>query len=59
VVSLGLKPQAIARLMRDIGFRPARNDQGWIWKGRSRRTTGREVDPGHAFAALAVLRRNG
>jgi ATP-dependent RNA helicase SUPV3L1/SUV3 len=57
--SLGLQPQAIARLMREIGFRPAQNEQGWIWKGRARQRPERKVDPGHAFAALAELRRNG
>ncbi|WP_332810690.1 helicase-related protein [Sphingomonas sp.] len=59
VTSLGLHPQAIARLMRDIGFRPAANDIGWIWKGRAPRRQEREVAPSHAFAALAGLRRNG
>lgn len=59
VTSLGLQPQAVARLMREIGFRPADNAQGWIWKGRARPRAERKVDPGHAFAALAGLRRNG
>ena len=59
VTSLGLQPQAIARLMREIGFRPANNEQGWIWKGRARPRSEAKVDPGHAFAALAKLRRNG
>ena len=36
VTSLGLQPQAVARLMRDIGFRPAEGDAGWIWRGRER-----------------------
>jgi ATP-dependent RNA helicase SUPV3L1/SUV3 len=57
--SLGLHPQAIARLMRDIGFRPAANDIGWIWKGRAPRRQVPEAAPSHAFAALAGLRRNG
>ena len=56
--SLGLQPQAVARLMRDLGFRPAANDLGWVWKGAPRRQE-RKADPGHAFAALAKLRRNG
>ncbi|MDB5699526.1 MAG: helicase [Alphaproteobacteria bacterium] len=59
VTSLGLHPQSIARLMRDIGFRPAANDVGWIWKGRAPRRQTRETAPSHAFAALAGLRRNG
>ena len=56
--SLGLQPQAVARLMRDLGFRPAANDLGWVWKGAPRQPE-RKADPGHAFAALAKLRRNG
>ncbi|PWG03884.1 helicase-related protein [Sphingosinicella humi] len=59
VTSLGLQPPAIARLMRDLGFRPAKNAQGWTWKGRGRPRPERKVHPGHAFAALAELRRNG
>jgi ATP-dependent RNA helicase SUPV3L1/SUV3 len=57
VTSLGLQPQAIARLMKEIGFRPAASEVGWIWKGRARPRDERKADPGHAFAALAGLRR--
>ncbi len=56
--SLGLQPQAVARLMKDVGFRPADSEAGWIWKGRERpRPQPAPADTGHAFAALAGLRR--
>jgi len=55
--SLGLAPQAVAKLMRDIGFRPASSAVGWIWKGRPRPRPGLEREPSGAFAALAGLRR--
>ena len=55
--SLGLQPQTIARLMRDLGFRPASSEVGWIWRGRMRESEGkRPVDPSNPFAALAGLR---
>ena len=57
VTSLGLQPQAVARLMKEIGFRPAATELGWIWKGRERPRDERKADPSHAFAALAGLRR--
>ncbi|WP_129792016.1 helicase-related protein [Sphingosinicella sp. CPCC 101087] len=56
VTSLGLQPSAVARLMRDIGFRPAAGDAGWVWRGRARRPRTREAGGSHAFAALAELR---
>jgi ATP-dependent RNA helicase SUPV3L1/SUV3 len=56
--SLGLQPQAVARLMRDLGFRPAANEAGWLWRGRKQE---RPAPPpprsSNAFAALAGLRR--
>jgi ATP-dependent RNA helicase SUPV3L1/SUV3 len=56
--SLGLQPQAVAKLMRDLGFRPADGEGGWVWRGAGRRRRPEpEVDPSHAFAALAGLRR--
>ena len=55
--SLGLQPESVARLMKEIGFRPAESEAGWIWKGRGRRPQERQADPSHAFAALAGLRR--
>ncbi|MGZ8351262.1 MAG: hypothetical protein ACXWU2_14630 [Allosphingosinicella sp.] len=57
VTSLGLLPQSLARLMRDIGFRPDSGDAGWVWRGRSRRRRDMaETGGSHAFAALAKLR---
>jgi ATP-dependent RNA helicase SUPV3L1/SUV3 len=58
--SLGLQPQAVARLMRDLGFRSGEGAEAeWVWRGpnRPRRGTARSPDPSHAFAALAGLRR--
>jgi ATP-dependent RNA helicase SUPV3L1/SUV3 len=55
--SIGLQPQAVARLMKEIGFRPAAGPAGWIWKGRVPRRDERPAPPSHAFAALAGLRR--
>ena len=57
VTSLGLQPPAIARLMKEIGFRPSSGEAGWVWKGRARQRPERQHDPSHAFAALADLRR--
>ena len=57
VTSLGLQPQAVARLMRDIGFRPSEGEAGWVWRGRGRPKPQPRRDGGHAFAALAGLRR--
>jgi ATP-dependent RNA helicase SUPV3L1/SUV3 len=55
--SLGLRPQAIARLMRDLGFRPSEGEAGWIWRGQARRPEQSKTGPPNAFAALAGLRR--
>jgi ATP-dependent RNA helicase SUPV3L1/SUV3 len=55
--SVGLQPQAVARLMRDLGFRPAENDAGWAWRGQGRRRSEPGRAPSGAFAALAGLRR--
>jgi ATP-dependent RNA helicase SUPV3L1/SUV3 len=57
VTSLGLQPPALARLMKDLGFRPGAGERPWIWQGRSRPRPERPADPSHAFAALAGLRR--
>ncbi|HEV2747838.1 MAG TPA: helicase-related protein [Allosphingosinicella sp.] len=57
--SLGLQPQAIARLMKEVGFRPSDSAAGWIWRGRERPRPKRQAGGGHAFAALAELRRGG
>ena len=46
------------RLMRDLGFRAADNEAGWIWRGRERqRPERRGAARAGAFAALAELRR--
>jgi ATP-dependent RNA helicase SUPV3L1/SUV3 len=58
VTSLGLQPAAIARLMKDIGFRPDAGEPGWVWKGRGHRPARpAAAEPANAFAALAGLRR--
>jgi ATP-dependent RNA helicase SUPV3L1/SUV3 len=57
--SIGLQPPAVARLMKELGFRPSDGEAGWIWRGRVRPKEERRADPSHAFAALAELRRNG
>jgi ATP-dependent RNA helicase SUPV3L1/SUV3 len=59
--SLGLRPETVAKLMRDLGFRPAApkpgEQPGWVWRGQARRRPEPQTDPSHAFAALAGLRR--
>jgi ATP-dependent RNA helicase SUPV3L1/SUV3 len=59
VTSLGLLPEAVAKLMRDIGFRPNEAAPGWIWRGRERRRRPRvpEAPGSNHFAALAGLKR--
>jgi ATP-dependent RNA helicase SUPV3L1/SUV3 len=58
ITSLGLQPQALAKLMRDLGFRSTQNEAGWAWKGQGRRPRDeRQAAPTGAFAALAGLRR--
>ena len=57
VTSLGLQPQAVAKLMRDIGFRPNQGEAGWVWRGRGRRRPPGADRGSPAFAALAGLRR--
>ncbi|QKR98878.1 helicase [Sphingomonas sp. CL5.1] len=54
--SIGLQPTTIARLMAELGFRPAQDAEGaagWRWHGRPQP---RRAAPGNAFAALATLR---
>jgi ATP-dependent RNA helicase SUPV3L1/SUV3 len=56
VTSLGLAPDSLTRLMRDIGFRSEGPERAWVWRGRARRREGSApVSP--AFAALAGLPR--
>ncbi|HYI49917.1 MAG TPA: helicase-related protein [Allosphingosinicella sp.] len=59
VTSLGLLPETVAKLMRDIGFRPSEAAPGWVWRGRERRRRPRAPErPGsNHFAALAGLKR--
>ena len=58
VTSLGLASEAVARLMRDIGFRPSEAAPYWVWRGRERRRRARAPDRSSShFAALAGLRR--
>jgi ATP-dependent RNA helicase SUPV3L1/SUV3 len=57
IISLGLQPQAIARLMRDLGFRPAAAEGQWVWRGPNRPRADAAAPPSHAFAALAELKR--
>ncbi|HEY7809944.1 MAG TPA: helicase-related protein [Allosphingosinicella sp.] len=59
ITSLGLQPPAVAKLMRDLGFRATTNEAGWAFKGQGRRPSSeRQADPRNAFAALAGLRRD-
>ncbi len=58
VTSLGLLPETMAKLMRDIGFRPTGAPPWWVWRGRERHR--RPRGPGKSsthFAALAELKR--
>jgi ATP-dependent RNA helicase SUPV3L1/SUV3 len=56
--SLGLQPQSVAKLMRDLGFRPSEGAQAWVWRGRARRREEpRRPEAANAFAALAGLKR--
>lgn len=57
--SLGLKPPAIARLMRALGFARREGEGGavaWLWRGRRPdRVDAPRLRPGNAFGALARL----
>ncbi|HWT12735.1 MAG TPA: helicase-related protein [Allosphingosinicella sp.] len=57
VTSLGLQPDSVARLMRDIGFRSAVGEARWVWRGRGRPRKPPEPPGSPAFAALAGLKR--
>jgi ATP-dependent RNA helicase SUPV3L1/SUV3 len=58
VTSLGLAPETVAKLMRDIGFRQSEAAPYWVWRGRERRRQARQPEkPSTHFAALAGLRR--
>ena len=53
--SVGLSEDGIARLMAEIGF--ARTADAWRWRGRRARKPDAARPAGHAFAALADLKR--
>ena len=55
--SLGLSADALARLMRLLGFES--HETGWRYRGRTRPRETRAVRPGNAFAALGTLVVNG
>jgi ATP-dependent RNA helicase SUPV3L1/SUV3 len=58
VTSLGLLPETVAKLMRDIGFRPTEAAPFWIWRGRERWRQPRAPERTSThFAALAALKR--
>ena len=58
VTSLGLQPETVAKLMREIGFRPGEGEAAWIWHGRERQRRSRPTRPASPhFAALAGLKR--
>jgi ATP-dependent RNA helicase SUPV3L1/SUV3 len=58
VTSLGLLPETVAKLMRDIGFRPTEAAPYWVWRGRERRRRPRTPEKASThFAALAELKR--
>jgi len=61
-ISLGLEPATIERLMAELGFRPAPEDEAapgprWTWRGltRPRGPGPAPARPGNAFAGLAGL----
>jgi ATP-dependent RNA helicase SUPV3L1/SUV3 len=55
--SLGLLPEALAKLLKDIGFRSSNGEAGWVWRGKMRERPRPPANPSHAFAALAELKR--
>jgi ATP-dependent RNA helicase SUPV3L1/SUV3 len=57
ITSLGLLPEAGARLLRDIGFRRSDDQSNWVWRGRSRRRPAPATNASSAFAALSELKR--
>ena len=53
--SLGLGPDALRRLMAEVGFVPS--GEAWRWRGTRRPSRAPErARPGNAFAALATLK---
>jgi len=56
VTSLGLQPEALVRLMRDVGFRVEGEAANWVWRGRGRKRAPAERVSPH-WQALAELQR--
>lgn len=58
--SMGLKPDTLARLMAQLGFRTARSAEGapvrWIWQGLVPTAKPKAPPTNNPFAALGVLR---
>jgi len=58
--SMGLRPETLARLMAQLGFRSARGGEGqpprWIWQGLTPVAPAKPAPTDNAFAALASLR---
>lgn len=55
VTSLGLKPETVAKLMRDLGFQPAQSAAKWVWRGRRRPAPKQSGPKNSPFAALREL----
>lgn len=53
--SIGLDPEAVSRLMSEVGF--TRAGDSWKWRGRRGPRPDQRGTPGHAFAELAKLRK--
>ncbi len=53
-VSLGLRPETIARLMRLLGFHAVAGAEGWSWRGR-RAIAPAPTRPGTHFGGLADM----
>ena len=53
--SIGLNPDALARLMNEIGF--TRSGDAWRWRGRRGQRPDHRGAASHAFAELAKLKR--
>jgi ATP-dependent RNA helicase SUPV3L1/SUV3 len=55
--SIGLEPEAVSRLMRELGFRRRSDEAPWIWHGRARRREQEGRRTGSVFAKLSELKR--
>jgi ATP-dependent RNA helicase SUPV3L1/SUV3 len=53
--SIGLDPEAVARLMVEVGF--TRAGDSWRWRGRRGPRPDQHAPRGHAFAELAKLKK--